>query len=430
MVESLVITLREGIEAALVVGIILAYLTKTGRNALNRYVYAGIILATVASLAVAGMFRLLEIDPENEIMEGTMLGVAGLFVASMVIWMWRTARNIKRQMEERLSSIVGDKTSSGDLAKQGVGLLAFTFFMVFREGVETVLFLAAATLGDLDVLSFIGGALGLGLAFLFAVFFIRGSLRINLSRFFSVTSIVLLLLAAKLLAGSAHEFAEVGLIPMSKEVMAFLGYFVRDESSMIIVMALLALPMVLIMWETKKSSATAEPNAAQLTAAERRKKLAAVQRERTWRFALVGATLLILLAMGSTVLAGPKFYDPEPVAIAAVGGAVRIPAASLEEGKLHKFVVQGSATSARFLAVKLKDGTIATAHDACQICGTAGYMQEGEFAICKNCNAPISMPTLGMGGGCNPIALKSKMNGTDIEVAVRDIEEAKLVFGK
>lgn len=229
MIESLVITLREGIEAALVVGIILAYLRKTGKTGLSRFVYVGLGLAILASIGLAALFQVLEIDPENEVMEGTMLGIAGVFVATMVAWMWQTARNIKGQMEDRLQSIVGDSESRYDF-NQALGLAAFTFFMVTREGFETVLFLAAATLGEFDFLTALGGAIGVALAVLFAIFFIRGSLRINLSRFFSVTGIVLLLLAVKLIAGSLHEFAEVEMIPMSREVMNVLGYFVRDAS--------------------------------------------------------------------------------------------------------------------------------------------------------------------------------------------------------
>lgn len=428
MVESMVITLREGIEAALVVGIILAYLRKTGRYALNRFVYTGVILAAAASLGMAAMFQVLSIDPENEVMEGAMLGIAGLFVGSMVVWMWRTAQNIRLHTEQKLATIVGEGEARSARIGQGVGLLVFTFLMVFREGVETVLFLAAATLGEMNVLSLLGGALGLGLAGLFAVFFVRGSLRIDLPRFFGVTSVVLLLLAVKLIAGSLHEFAEVGIVPMSSEVMSILGYFVREESSTVIVTLLLVLPLALVLWETGKKPDTTESPSTGVTAAERRKWRAAVRQEALWRMALIGATVVIVLAMASTVFAGPKYVDPEPVPVSAVGGSVHIPVTSLEEGRLHKFSLESGGAVLRFLAARLHDGTIATGMDACQICGAAGYMQEGENAICKNCNAPIAMPTLSYGGGCNPLALKSKVDGSDLVIAVSDLEGARSYF--
>lgn len=83
--EALVITLREGIEAALVIGIILAYLNRTGQAALNRYVYAGLVLAVLASIGGAVGFSLVGFDPENEVLEGTLLAVAAVLVATLVL---------------------------------------------------------------------------------------------------------------------------------------------------------------------------------------------------------------------------------------------------------------------------------------------------------------------------------------------------------
>lgn len=302
MVESLVVTLREGIEAALVIGIILAYLKKTGRDRLRAPVYLGLALAVVASLAVAWLFRTIDLDPENEYLEGTLFAVAGLFVASMVVWMWRTARGLRGQMESRLSAIAGGIESG---RASILGLLLFTFFMVFREGVETVLFLAAIGLGDeASPLGFLGAILGLALAVLFAVLFVRGSLRIDLSRFFKVTGVVLLVLAAKLLAGAAHEFGEVELIPLNREIMAILGYLVRDDTATLLVMALVAVPIFLLLWESLRQPRLMAVEGE--SPAERRKRLAAARLERAWQLALGAAALAIVLALGTSTVAGAR----------------------------------------------------------------------------------------------------------------------------
>ena len=249
MIESLVITLREGIEAALVVAIILAYLRKTGSPAMARYVYGGLALAILASGGIAFAFQMLGIDPENPLVEGVMLGVAGLFVATMVVWMRRTARNIKGEMESRLSVIVKSNAETTKLGGRGIGLATFTFFMVLREGIEMVLFLAAATIGGLNGMSLLGILSGVALAVVFAVFFIRGSIRINLGLFFNVTSLVLLVLAARLILASVHEFAEIHVIPLSEEVTDFLGVISTDSITTVVFALLLALPLVLILWE-------------------------------------------------------------------------------------------------------------------------------------------------------------------------------------
>ena len=414
MIESLVITLREGIEAALVVGIILAYLAKTQRTALNRYVYVGLGLAVAASIGVAAFFQAIGFDPENEVLEGAMLGIGGIFVATMVLWMARTAKNIKRHMEARLESLTGQDEGRA----MGLGLLAFTFFMVFREGVETVIFLAALTQEEAGVLQVLGALVGLGIAALFAVLFIRGSLRINLSRFFGVTGLVLLILAAKLLAGSAHEFAEVGAIPMSKEIMSILGYFVRDNTSTAIMAALVILPIFMVLWDLGKREAA--PAAG--SAAERRKQAAASREEKTWRLATAGSALLVSALMASAVLAGQSTIDPTPVSLDAKDGVVEVATADLQESTLHKFVTKVDGVDVRFLVAKGLEGELYTAFDACEICGAAGYMQEGKNAICKNCNAPIPWDTLGEGGGCNPIRLEADTNGTHVVVHLEHLK--------
>ena len=422
MLEALVITLREGVEAALVVGIILAYLHKTGRAGLNRMVYWGLGATILASVVFAVVLQALNIDPENEYLEGALFGAAGIMVASLVVWMWRVSKKLKSEMEKKLGAIV----SRENLRAQGLGLLAFTFFMVFREGAETVLFLTGATLGRFDLLSFTGGFIGLGLAVLFAVFFIRGSLKMNLSRFFSVTSIVLLILAFKLLLGSLHEFAEVGAIPLTPVVMAIIGFFVRDNTSTIILMALLVAPLLVILWDARSREVL--PKVATENAVERRELLAARRQEGIWRSSLIIATLVILFATGWMALTGSSFTDIEPVSVKDVGGQVKIPIAELAEGKLAKYAYRTGEIDVRFLLVRHADGSISTALDACQICGPKGYGQEGDTAICKNCNAPIAMDTIGQGGGCTPLPLEASLETGSVVIAVEELVQAGLNF--
>ncbi len=294
MFESLVITLREGIEAALVVGIILTYLNKTGKVHLKPQVYRGLAAAVAASIAFGFLFRVLGIAPDNPTYEGAVMGVAGLLVATLVIWMWRASRSVKQETEKKLSHVV-DHT---DHRSRGWGLLAFTFVMVFREGVETVLFLISATLGRLNTVDLVGAAVGIAMAVLFAIFFIRGSLRINLARFFAVTSVVLLLLAFKLLLGSIHGFAEAGLIPLGEEATQTIGVLVEGNISTVILMALLAIPLLAVLWGARTPAPEEKPGE---TALDHEKHLAARREERVWRLGLIAAAAVILVAMGLTV---------------------------------------------------------------------------------------------------------------------------------
>ncbi len=424
MFESLVITLREGIEAALVIGIILTYLKRTGQDQLNKPVFLGVLLAVLGSIAAALAFQSLGIDADNEYFEGTVMSVAGIMVLTMVIWMWKTGKNLKGELESKLENI-SKKTSSGATAW---GLMAFTFVMVFREGVETVLFLAASSLSS-GAGSFIGGILGLGLAALFAYFFVKGTAKINLQRFFSITSIILLVLVVRLLLGGVHEFAERQLIPLTPLMMKVIGYIVRDKSSEILTMILISLPIVMVLLDVKGTTEVSDVS----DSVERRKLLAKRTRERHWKWSIVIGALLVNLAIGSNIYAQSMkpINDPEPVTLEAANNAVVIPVSTLNDNLMHKFVVKVGSNDVRFIAVKTGEGKLGVGMDACAICGSAGYAQEKEGErnlICKNCNAPIAINTIGVPGGCNPVDLKSRVDGSDLIVNVSDLAQNGKVF--
>jgi high-affinity iron transporter len=212
-VDALVITLREGLEAALVVGIIYALVRRAGRADLMRWVIAGVLSAGLFSVAAAVGLGALGLKADNPVVEGVTYLVAGVAVASMVVWMWRNGRNVRGKVQSRVEGIVASERTS---SAAGVGLFALSFFMVAREGVETVLFLSASALGGASQLGLLAGGLaGLSLAVGYGILFARGSVRLDLKLFFTLTSAVLLLLAAKLLGSSIHEFEEAGVLAMS-----------------------------------------------------------------------------------------------------------------------------------------------------------------------------------------------------------------------
>ncbi|OGO29588.1 MAG: hypothetical protein A2136_07695 [Chloroflexi bacterium RBG_16_54_11] len=423
--EAFVITLREGLEASLVVGLILAYLNRTGRTALRRWAYAGLGLAVVASILGAVFFNLVGFDPENEVLEGTLLAVAALLVFSLVVWMWRTSRGIKQQVEGRLESL-----SAPGTRRQGWGVLAFVFFMVFREGVEMILFLAALSLAATpDLVGLLGGLVGLGLAALFGVLVVKGSLRINLRRFFGVTGFVLMMLVARLLAGSLHEFFEVGLLPSTPALLTVIGFIVKDSTSTIILIALIALPVLTLLPEMRlhPQAHAAHPDE---TSVERRKRLAALYRSRNWQTALVSVTLATVLPLGiATYALGRSGYRPDPkMVMSHEDGMVHIPVAGLTPGQLNLYTYQGTEADVTFMVIKRDENDIAVALNACGICPPRGYHQEGEVLICDNCNAPINMETVGMPGGCNPIPLTASLVNGTVQIASSDLQGAQAVF--
>jgi len=215
----MIITLREGVEAALIVGITVAYLDKIGRSELRRVVWAAVAAAVLGSVATAIVVDRFSLN--EDIVEGWVMLLAAVFVVSMIVFMARTGRRMKGEIESRLGFLAGKGSS--------LGLFAFIFLMVMREGVETVLMLAAVSLNTTELLNVVGTVLGIGLAVTFGILFVKGSINIDLRKFFRVTTIILVFVAFQLVVSGLHELSENGVLPSSKQEMALIGPIVRNE---------------------------------------------------------------------------------------------------------------------------------------------------------------------------------------------------------
>jgi len=419
MFEALVVTLREGVEAALVVGIILAYLKKTGREKLNRPVFQGLGAGIAASVVCAVLFARLGIT--EEAYEGWLMLLGSLFVASMVYWMWRTAKGLKREIEQRVEALTA--RSSGAVA---TGLFLLTFLLILREGVETVLFLGAIKLTTDSLLAWFGGLLGLVLAVLFGFAFVRGTVRVDLGRFFKVTEIVLLLLSAQLFIGGLHEFGERGSLPVGREEMRLIGPIVKND--VLIIVSLLALPLIILLVpgrEEKSKRKAAEG----LEGPQRRLAMASLRRETIWRrlFAAAGTVIIASLTVSYAFSRLPRGIDPPALLAEGEGGEVRLSKAGLDDGHLHRFGVSLDGTIVRFIVVQT-DGKLSPAFDACQVCGASGYVELKGRLVCLACAADINRTTLGVGGGCNPIPLPYRDEGSDLVMSVTDLKERLEMF--
>jgi FTR1 family protein len=250
MVTSLGIALREGIEAALIVGIVLMYLVRTGRTGLKAYVYGAVVAAVLVSVAIGLAFEAAGLDIESPYFEGALYGIAGVLVITMVLWMRKAARNLRGDMEARLNGITERRTGSA----VGWGIFGFVFLMVLREGAELVLFLKAAALGgEASITHLIGALVGVGLAVVFALLFVRGSVRVNLGRFLTYTSWALLLLGVKLIVGSLHEFGEVGALPFGSEFFEEAGELTGGIVGDILMGVVIAVPVALLLWDMSKA---------------------------------------------------------------------------------------------------------------------------------------------------------------------------------
>ncbi len=209
MLSALLITLREGLEAALIVGIVLGYLRQIGQRDRAPYAWAGIATAVGLSALLAISMRVVgaELDkPYEQLFEGATMLLAVAVLTWMIFWMRYQARFLQRDLERQVHSAV----TQG----QNWGLFVLTFLAVFREGLETALFLAANAFAADAVSTLTGALIGLALAVGAGILIYAYSVRLDVKLFFNVTSLLLIVFAAGLLAHGVHEFQEIGWLPI------------------------------------------------------------------------------------------------------------------------------------------------------------------------------------------------------------------------
>ncbi len=207
MLQSFVIMFRETLEAALVVGIVLAYLGKIGQTRHNRWVYLGIAAGVAGSLAGAFLFQRLAGGFEGraeQVFEGLVMAVGAGLLTTMILWMMRRAAGMAADVRRRVDQ--------GLSASRGAGLFLLVFVSILREGIEAVIFLGAARFASQGN-NLAGALLGLAAAVVLGYLITAGALRINLHVFFTVVNVVLILFAAGLIAHGVHELQEAGWLP-------------------------------------------------------------------------------------------------------------------------------------------------------------------------------------------------------------------------
>ncbi len=416
MLQAFIITLREGVEAALIVGITLAYLAKIGRPELRKTVYAALIAAFVGSIGVAIVISRTHLN--EDVFEGWVMLVAAFFVITMVIFMMKTGRKLKGDIEGKVGLLVGKDA--------WFGLFIFIFLMVLREGAETVLILSAVSLNSTELMSFLGTLLGVFAAIAFGVMFVKGSVRINLQKFFRVTTAILFLVAAQLLISGLHELSESGFVPSSKREMAIIGPIVSNDWFFFV--TIFALAALMVLFDARRRVPALLPTA---SAAERRKANWTAKRERLWMGSVYTFSFLFIAMVTAEFVYAKNVSGLSPsTEVSFSDGKVSIPLSQMSDGDLHRFEAKEDGTEIRFWLYRKPDGKIATVFDACEICGSVGFYKSANGVVCKNCAAPINPQSVGTAGGCNPVPLKATQTSDAIIVEEADIAAGGRMFAQ
>jgi len=413
MLQAFIVTLREGVEAALIVGITLAYLAKIGRNDLRKSVYWALAAAFAGSIGTAVLVARLHLN--QDIVEGWVMLAAAFFVVTMIVFMMRTGKRLKGEIEGKLG-LLADKSSR-------IGLFVFVFLMIMREGVETVLILSAVTLNSTELLSFLGTLLGVLVAVGFGLMFVKGSVRVNLQKFFRITTVILFFVAAQLLISGLHELSENGVLPSSKREMSIIGPIVSNDSFFFV--TIFALAALMILFEVKRR----QPLLEAASPAERRKALWSARRERLWMASVYVSSFIFIMLVTAEFIYAKSMSGPQPAAeVTFVNGQLSIPLSQLQDGDLHFYRAKENGVDVRFWLYQKPDGRIATVIDACEICGPVGFYKGSTGVVCKNCAAPINPQSVGMAGGCNPIPLLAETTSDAIVIKEADVAAGSRFF--
>lgn len=225
MLASFLLALREGLEAALIIGIVLGVLLKLKRTDLNKTVWQGVGVAALLSAAAAIALNLFGMEFEGQgeqIFEGAAMLLAAGVLTWMIFWMKEHGGNLKNEIEAQ--------TSLAALSKGQQALFALAFLAVFREGIELALFLLAAGLASNPAQTLIGSLLGLVAAAIFGWALFHSTRKLSLKGFFSITNTLLIIFAAGMVGLGIHEFNEAGIIPEVIEHVWDINPILSDKS--------------------------------------------------------------------------------------------------------------------------------------------------------------------------------------------------------
>ena len=225
MFPSLLLSLREGLEAALIIGIIIGALNKLHQEELKPVVWRGVAIAVVLSFVFGLGLNYLGMEftgQLEEVFEGLAMLLAAAILTWMILWMMRHGSEIQRDLEA--------KTAHATLNRSGSALFILAFLAVFREGIELALFLMAARIASDPISVLVGATFGLGGAIILGWMLFATTRRLNLRQFFQTTNVLLLFFAAGLVAYGVHELNEAGWVPAVIENVWNINHIISDKS--------------------------------------------------------------------------------------------------------------------------------------------------------------------------------------------------------
>jgi high-affinity iron transporter len=239
-----------------------------------------------------------------------------------------------------------------------------------------------------------------------------------------MTTVILMVIVVQLAITGLHELSESQILPFSRQEMALIGPIVSNEVFFFVVILALAGAMLLMEYRKRRG-----PVLDGLEGAALRKARWTMHRERLWMTASCVATGLFILSITAEFIYAKSTAElSTALPVSLIDGQVRIPVSSVNDSNLHRFAIDEAGVHVRFIVIRRPDQSLAVAFDACNICGSQGYYQNGSNVICKICASAIFIPSIGSHGGCNPIPIASQIQGNDLVISGDKLVPGEKIF--
>lgn len=425
MLSSIASILNSTLEIALVIVIVLISLYKSYLKGLRSALGLGIIGAFISAILI--IYRV-NYFGDREIFEGYLSFISSISAVLFLLWSWFNIRKTKEEsnLEYKKGTIL-----------KGLFVFIISWVLVLGKTIDVILypntiFVMANNFLNTDLILKISGAIiGLLLALIFGITMLRTEKRITRKVFLTFSIAIFSVMIFRQLIMVLQILFATGILPLTSWALNIIAPLINSYYPMFFY---LLIGMVVILWGqiSHKIKNTPPDFSTAKNPAMKRKILAGFNREKRWVMAVGITVFFVIVILGSNLALanrGNKIEPPTPVT--AQNGLINIELEKVNDGKLHRFsYLTSNNIETRFIIIKKGDNLYGTGLDACDICGKAGYFQNGKEVFCKNCNVAINIPTIGFPGGCNPIPLKNKKDDKFIIINTKDLEAKQDIFNK
>ncbi|MDF2608005.1 MAG: hypothetical protein K0S34_2201 [Bacillales bacterium] len=423
MLSSISSILTSSLEAGLLLILLIIGLNKVKLNKFTKILVSSVLAAIIASVLtvyVADFFG------DREIFEGYLYLSAS--ITAIVYWIWIFVK-IKRQNSELI------KTTKLRSFLLGSFIFVTSFLLIFSKVLEIVIFpdsvlqMSSSLINTELILKFAGIVLGLIVSTLFVFIFLKSQKQITNKMYLIFTTAVLLVVVLRQLIMVLQILFAIGVLPLTTWAVSILAPLINNYYPAFFYILIV---FTTLLWSSIKSRIKKNPPNTEEAPnpAYKRKLLANYKRQGMWAdntgYLLV---FIVAILVGNSVISNREVKLEPPTPLTAEDGKIQVKLDNVDDGNLYRFSYMTAAqTETRFIVIKKSSSLYGIALDACDICGNAGYYQDGKDVICKNCGVVMNIATIGLPGGCNPIPLTSTMDHHHITINASNLEEKQDVF--